>query len=60
MRSKQGTKSPASCIDPGNGRAMSEPLVRVNELVKNFAVKGGVLGRAVDQVHAVDHVSGVF
>jgi oligopeptide transport system ATP-binding protein len=36
---------------------MSEPLLRVNELVKNFAVKGGVLGRTVDQVHAVDHVS---
>jgi oligopeptide transport system ATP-binding protein len=36
---------------------MSEPLLRVNELVKNFAVKGGILGRAVDQVHAVDHVS---
>jgi oligopeptide transport system ATP-binding protein len=36
---------------------MSEPLLRVNELVKNFAVKGGLLGRAVDQVHAVDHVS---
>jgi oligopeptide transport system ATP-binding protein len=36
---------------------MSEPLLRVNELVKNFAVKGGVLGRAVDQVHAVDHIS---
>jgi oligopeptide transport system ATP-binding protein len=37
--------------------AKSEPLLRVNELVKNFAVKGGVLGRTVDQVHAVDHVS---
>jgi oligopeptide transport system ATP-binding protein len=36
---------------------MCEPLLRVNELVKNFAVKGGVLGRTVDQVHAVDHVS---
>jgi oligopeptide transport system ATP-binding protein len=36
---------------------MSEPLLRVNELVKNFPVKGGVLGRTVDQVHAVDHVS---
>ena len=36
---------------------MSEPLLRVNELVKNFSVKGGVLGRTVDQVHAVDHVS---
>src|SRR3954464_14595760 len=36
---------------------MSEPLLRVNELVKNFAVKGGLLRREVDQVHAVDHVS---
>ena len=36
---------------------MSEPLLRVNELVKHFPVKGGVLRRAVDQVHAVDHVS---
>src|SRR6202140_4090048 len=36
---------------------MTEPLLRVNELVKNFAVKGGVLGRAVDQVHAGDYVS---
>ena len=36
---------------------MSEPLLRVNELVKNFPVKGGVLGRTVDEVHAVDHVS---
>jgi oligopeptide transport system ATP-binding protein len=36
---------------------MTEPLLRVNELVKNFSVKGGVLRRTVDQVHAVDHVS---
>src|ERR1700728_1881047 len=36
---------------------MTEPLLRVNELVKNFPVKGGVFGREVDQVHAVDHVS---
>ena len=36
---------------------MSNPLLRVNELVKHFAVKGGVFRRAVDQVHAVDHVS---
>src|SRR5580704_10844550 len=37
--------------------AMSGPLLRVNDLVKNFAVKGGVLGREIDRVHAVDHVS---
>ena len=27
------------------------------ELVKNFPVKGGVLARVIDQVHAVDDVS---
>jgi oligopeptide transport system ATP-binding protein len=36
---------------------MSEPLLRVNELVKNFPIKGGVLGREIDQVHAVDNIS---
>ena len=36
---------------------MSDLLLRVNELVKNFPVKGGVLRRTVDEVHAVDHVS---
>ncbi len=36
---------------------MSEALLRVHELVKNFPVKGGILGREIDQVHAVDHIS---
>jgi oligopeptide transport system ATP-binding protein len=36
---------------------MSEPLLRVKELVKNFPVKGGMLRRTVDEVHAVDHIS---
>lgn len=36
---------------------MTEPLLRVNELVKNFPIKGGILGRTVDKVHAVDGVS---
>ena len=36
---------------------MTEPLLRVKELVKNFAVTGGLLAREVDHVHAVDHVS---
>jgi oligopeptide transport system ATP-binding protein len=36
---------------------MNEPLLRVNDLVKNFALKGGLLRRTVDEVHAVDHVS---
>ncbi len=36
---------------------MNDPLLRVTDLVKNFAVRGGMLRRAVDEVHAVDHVS---
>jgi oligopeptide transport system ATP-binding protein len=36
---------------------MSEPLVRVKDLVKNFPVKSGLLGRETDQVHAVAGVS---
>ena len=36
---------------------MSEPLLRVNNLVKHFPVKGGVFRRTVDRVHAVDGVS---
>ena len=37
--------------------AMSEPLLRVKNLVKHFPVKGGLFGRQVDKVHAVDGVS---
>ena len=36
---------------------MTEPLLRVKDLVKQFPVKGGLLGREVDRVHAVDGVS---
>jgi oligopeptide transport system ATP-binding protein len=36
---------------------MSEPLLKVNNLVKRFPVKGGVFSRVVDHVHAVDGVS---
>ena len=36
---------------------MSEPLVHVKDLVKNFPVKGGFLGREAHKVHAVDGVS---
>jgi oligopeptide transport system ATP-binding protein len=36
---------------------MTEPLLRVKDLVKHFAITGGVLAREVDRVHAVDHVS---
>ena len=36
---------------------MTQPLLLVKDLVKRFAVKGGVLKRTVDQVHAVDGVT---
>ena len=36
---------------------MSAPLVRVDGLVKHFPMRGGVFGRVVDHVRAVDGVS---
>jgi len=36
---------------------MTEPLLRVKDLVKYFSVKGGLLSRELDRVHAVDRVS---
>jgi len=36
---------------------MSEPLLRVKDLVKHFPVRGGFLAREVERVHAVDGVS---
>jgi oligopeptide transport system ATP-binding protein len=36
---------------------MTEPLLSVRDLVKYFPIRGGVLSREVDRIHAVDHVS---
>ena len=36
---------------------MTEPLLKVQNLVKYFPIAGGLLGREVDRVHAVDGVS---
>ncbi len=36
---------------------MTEPLLKVKDLVKHFSIKGGILAREVDRVHAVDGVS---
>ena len=36
---------------------MSTPLLQVSNLVKHFPIRGGLLQRVVDQVHAVDGVS---
>jgi len=36
---------------------MTMPLLTVNQLVKHFPIRGGLLGRVLDKVHAVDGVS---
>jgi oligopeptide transport system ATP-binding protein len=36
---------------------MNAPLLKVSELVKHFPIKGGLLSRLVEKVHAVDGVS---
>ncbi|HEX5325376.1 MAG TPA: oligopeptide/dipeptide ABC transporter ATP-binding protein [Acetobacteraceae bacterium] len=36
---------------------MAEPLLSVRDLVKTFPVRGGLLSRQIDEVHAVDGVS---
>ena len=34
-----------------------QPLLQVEDLVKHFPIRGGVLRREIDRVHAVDGVS---
>jgi oligopeptide transport system ATP-binding protein len=41
----------------GGERRVTEPLLRVKDLVKNFLLKGGLISREIGKVHAVDHVS---
>src|SRR6516164_4936386 len=48
------TKSRVSCKDRP---AMTEPLLRVKNLVKHFLVKRGIFPRAAEHVHAVNDVS---
>jgi oligopeptide transport system ATP-binding protein len=36
---------------------VTEPLLKVKDLVKHFPIKGGLFNRTVDKVHAVDGVS---
>ena len=42
---------------PGGQGANMSPLLKVENLVKQFPIHGGLLGRVVDHVHAVDGVS---
>jgi len=38
-------------------QSTAKPLLRVKQLVKHFPIRGGILSRVVDKVHAVDGVS---
>jgi oligopeptide transport system ATP-binding protein len=42
---------------PVTADTAAQPLLRVNKLVKHFPIRGGLLQRVVDKVHAVDGVS---
>jgi oligopeptide transport system ATP-binding protein len=42
---------------PTNTAPAQTPLLQVKDLVKYFPIKGGLLQREVDRVHAVDHVN---
>ena len=54
MSTSLSTSLSASSIDSAAGAA---PLLQVKNLVKHFPIKGGLLQRVVDRVHAVDGVS---
>ena len=41
----------------GDDRSAGEPLLRVKNLIKHFPIKGGLLSRSIERVHAVDGVS---
>ncbi|HQZ07778.1 MAG TPA: ATP-binding cassette domain-containing protein [Burkholderiaceae bacterium] len=49
--------SAAHVPEHGSAPAPTTPLLRVENLVKQFPIKGGLFGRVVDKVHAVDGVS---
>src|SRR6516164_4361511 len=53
-KSRRATKSRVSCKDR---TAMTEPLLRVKNLVKQFPVKRGIFPGAAERVHAVNDVS---
>jgi oligopeptide transport system ATP-binding protein len=46
-----------ACIHSrSDGDSMSEPLLSVRNLTKQFALKGGLFSRHINSVHAIDGV----
>src|ERR1700731_1028532 len=58
MPLKMGSRSDAGFMKTGKEiKSMSQPLVKVENLKKHFPIKGGLLGKNVGEVKAVDGVS---
>jgi oligopeptide transport system ATP-binding protein len=53
----RGAGEGAERSEAGEGCKVTEPLLRVTDLVKEFPIKRGLLPREVERVHAVDQVS---
>ena len=51
------SQSIRATVESSDEPATRSPLLSVRNLVKRFAIRGGLLGRAFEQVHAVDGVS---
>jgi oligopeptide transport system ATP-binding protein len=49
--------APLQNVPPADLQAPAGPLLKVQNLVKRFPIKGGLFSRVVDHVHAVDGVS---
>ena len=48
---------PSTSAAAVNESAAAPPLLRVRDLVKRFPIRGGLLGREIEAVHAVSGVS---
>ncbi len=49
--------APVASQAAGTATETAKPLLSVRDLRKHFAIRGGILSRVVDKVHAVDGVS---
>ncbi|WP_279483970.1 ABC transporter ATP-binding protein, partial [Aureimonas sp. SK2] len=54
---ERGTSGASTPAEPAVEERVMQPLLEVRDLVTRFPVKGGLLGRHIGNVHAVDEVS---